>query len=225
MCTQASPGTTSPAVLREPSRYSTTLEQELLSNYPVSMPTTAIDDYRVLVAVGHPLRRRLLDVLRVERAATTSALADRLGVAVGSVSHHAKVLAEHGLVVAAPELARDRRERWWRLGDARLSWSTQQFADTPAGAAASAAAEDLSVRLQLERLQAWRAERVSTASPQWQDAATSTDTWLHLTAEELTALSEELTAVLLRWAERGRSDDLPGRRPVFAFAHAFPAQP
>jgi len=188
------------------------------------MPAEPVDDYRVLVAVGHPLRRRLLDVLRVERAATTSALAERLGVAVGSVSHHAKVLAEHGLVVPAPELAKDRRERWWRLGDARVSWSTQAFADDPAATAASTAADDLSVRLQLERLRAWRSGRTSSP-PEWQDAATSTDTWLQLTPEELGEMSEELTAVLLRWAERGRSGDRPGRRPVFAFAHAFPAQP
>lgn len=188
------------------------------------MPADRVDDYRVLVAVGHPLRRRLLDVLRVERAATTSTLAARLGVAVGSVSHHAKVLAEHGLVVPAPELAKDRRERWWRLGDARVSWSTQQFADDPAGAAASRAADDLSTRLQLERLQAWRSTQ-ATAPAEWQDAATSTDTWMDLTPEELTELSEELTAVLLRWAERGRSSDRPGRRPVFVFAHAFPAEP
>jgi DNA-binding transcriptional ArsR family regulator len=188
------------------------------------MPSDQVDDYRVLVAVGHPLRRRMLDVLRVERAATASALAARLGVAVGSISHHAKVLAEHGLVVAAPELARDRRERWWRLGDARVSWSPRQFADDPAEAAASAAADDLTTRLQLERLHIWRSQRASFP-PEWQDAATSTDTWLHLTSEELAELSEELTAVLLRWAMRGRAEDRPGRRPVFAFAHAFPAQP
>lgn len=188
------------------------------------MPNEPIDDYRVLVAVAHPLRRRLLDVLRVEQAATTSALAQRLEVAVGSVSHHAKVLAEHGLVVPAPELARDGRERWWRLGDARISWSTTQFADDPAGASASAAAHDLSVRLQLERLQTWRTERASTA-PEWQDAATSTDSWLHLTPEELVQLSEELTEVIGRWADRGHSGDDPRRRPVFAFAHTFPSRP
>lgn len=188
------------------------------------MPDGPLDDYRVLVAVGHPLRRRLLDVLRVEQAATTSVLAERLGVAVGSVSHHARVLAQHGLVLPAPELARDRRERWWRLGDARLSWSTTQFADDPAGASASAAADDLSVRLQLERLQTWRTERAET-DPEWQDAATSTDTWLHLTPDELRQLSEELTEVLGRWADRGRSGEDPRRRPVFAFAHTFPSRP
>ncbi|SDD31967.1 winged helix-turn-helix domain-containing protein [Auraticoccus monumenti] len=188
------------------------------------MPDEPLDDYRVLVAVGHPLRRRLLDVLRVEQAATTSALAERLGVAVGSVSHHAKVLAEHGLVVPAPELAKDRRERWWRLGDARISWSSTQFADDPAGASASAAAYDLSVRLQLERLQTWRTERGSS-SREWQDAATSTDTWLHLTPEEARELAEELTAVLGRWADHGRQGEDPRRQPVFAFAHTFPSRP
>lgn len=190
----------------------------------MSMVAGLVEDYRVLATVAHPVRRRLLDVLRVEGAATASTLAARLGIAVGSVSHHAKVLAEHGLVVPAPELARDRRERWWRLGDARVSWSITHFADDPAGAAASEAADDLSTRLQLERLQAWRSVRAS-APRQWQDAATSTDTWMHLTPQELSELSEELTQVMLRWAERGREGDRAGRRAVFAFAHAFPSEP
>lgn len=188
------------------------------------MPAEPVRDYRVLAAVANPLRRRLLDVLRVEQAATASTLAARLGVAVGSVSHHAKVLAEHGLIVPAPELARDKRESWWRLGDPRVSWSTRDFADDPAGFAASTAADQLSTRLQLERLQAWRSAR-EEAAPEWQDAATSTDTWLNLTPDELAGLSAELTAVLLRWVDRGRAGDPEGRRPVFAFAHAFPAEP
>lgn len=188
------------------------------------MPTDRVLDYRVLAAVANPVRRRLLDVLRVEQAATASTLAARLGVAVGSVSHHAKVLAEHGLIVPAPELARDKRESWWRLGDPRVSWSTRQFADDTAGFAASEAADELSTRLQLERLQAWRSAR-DDAAPAWQDAATSSDRWLNLTPDELVAMSDELNEVLARWAEHGRAGSLEGRRPVFAFAHAFPSEP
>ena len=68
----------------------------------------------VLRAVAHPLRRRLLDVLRVDGPQTASLLAEHTGEAVGNVSHHVRVLQRAGLVEAAPELARDRRERWWR---------------------------------------------------------------------------------------------------------------
>ena len=68
-------------------------------------------DARVLTAMAHPLRRRLLDVLRVHGPGTASVLAERTAQAVGNVSHHMRILAEAGLVEEAPELARDRRER------------------------------------------------------------------------------------------------------------------
>lgn len=187
------------------------------------MPAENITDYRVLAAVAHPVRRRLLDVLRVEQAASVGVLADRLGVAVGSVSHHAKVLAGHGLIVEAPELARDARERWWRLGDARISWSNRAFADDPAGSVVAQAVDELSLRLQLERLTAWRAANAE-AAPAWQDAATSTDMWLRLTPDELAQVSGELTELLSRWRTRELPDDEP-REPVFVFAHAFPSNP
>ena len=75
----------------------------------------AVTDSRaVLAALAHPFRRRLMDVLKVDGPSTAACSpAHRPGV--GNVSHHLKVLAAAGLVEEAPELARDRRERWWRL--------------------------------------------------------------------------------------------------------------
>jgi DNA-binding MarR family transcriptional regulator len=57
-------------------------------------------------------------LLRVHGPSTASAIAERTGQAVGNVSHHLKVLAVGDLIEKAPELAKDRRERWWR------AWST-----------------------------------------------------------------------------------------------------
>lgn len=188
------------------------------------MPADPVTDYRVLAAVAHPLRRRLLDLLRADGPATATTLAARTGAAVGSVSHHARVLAAHGLVLEAPELARDGRERWWRLGDARVSWSTRDFADDPAGAAASSAAEELGLRRQLELLDGWRS-RTATADPAWVDAAHSTDMWMRLTPDELRTMSAELDALLQAWRTRALPDDGAEREAVFVFARAFPARP
>jgi DNA polymerase-1 len=77
--------------------------------------------------VGGPLRRRLLSLLKVEGPASVGMLADRTGQAVGNVSHHLRVLAQAGLIEEAPELARDRRERWWRRTANRLTWSSADF--------------------------------------------------------------------------------------------------
>ena len=76
-------------------------------------------DAAPLAALAHPFRSRIMDALKVDGPSTASMLAARTGQAVGNASHHLKVLAAAGLVEEAPELARDRRERWWRLVERR----------------------------------------------------------------------------------------------------------
>src|SRR5919112_2174624 len=91
-----------------------------------------VTDAKALSAMANPFRSRMMDALKVDGPSTASALAERTGQAVGSASHHLKVLAEAELVVEAPELARDRRERWWRLAAPGTRWSRQEFADDTA---------------------------------------------------------------------------------------------
>ena len=173
----------------------------------------------VLRAVAHPLRRRALDVLRVHGPQTASLLAERTGEAVGNLSHHLRVLHRAGLVEPAPELARDRRERWWRLVRRGLQWAETDFLDDPAAAAAADAATRLGLQRQVELARAW----LAAPDPAWRDAAFSTDAWLHLSPQELAELSEAVTALYDRY--RDRPDDGAERRPVFLFARGFPAQP
>src|ERR1700735_2334588 len=90
-----------------------------------------ITDSRVLAAYSHPLRRRLLDALSVGDAATASMLAEATGQAVGNVSHHLKVLASAQLIEEAPELARDRRERWWRVASRRIAGASDDLRGDP----------------------------------------------------------------------------------------------
>ena len=181
-----------------------------------------ITDSRVLAVLAHPLRRRLLDVLKVDGPATATALAARTGQAVANVSHHVRMLQGADLVTEAPELARDGWERWWRLTSPTLRWSTVDFADDPAAAAVAAAALSINLDHHTATVRAWYA--VSEERPQWRTSAFSTDRWLRLTPAELAELSDELVAVLTRWAERTPSDDAD-RETVFVFAHGVPAQP
>jgi DNA-binding transcriptional ArsR family regulator len=78
-------------------------------------PARTVTEAKALAALAHPYRARLMDALKVDGPSTATELARRTGQAVGSASHHLKVLHDAGLVAEAPELARDRRERWWRL--------------------------------------------------------------------------------------------------------------
>ena len=182
-----------------------------------------LTDARALSALANPHRARVVDALAVDGPSTASALAARTGQAVGSASHHLKVLSRAGLVEEAPELARDRRERWWRLVTPSTRWSRAEFADDSAAVSAALAAESLAMQRQHERAREWLA-RSETAGV-WDSAAFATQTWLTLSAAELDDVSRELLAVLTRWRQRDIPADDAERESVFVFARGFPAQP
>lgn len=182
-----------------------------------------LTEAKALSALAHPFRSRIMDALRVDGPSTASALAQRTGQAVGNASHHLKVLAEAGLVVEAPELAKDRRERWWRLADRGTRWSRQEFADDPSAVEAAHAAEALALRRQFARAQDWLDNAES--SPEWDDAAFATQSWIRVSVDELHAFGEELITLLGRWSDREVPDDGVEREPVFVFGRGFPAQP
>lgn len=182
-----------------------------------------ITEAKALSAMANPFRARMMDALKVDGPSTASALAQRTGQAVGSASHHLKVLAEAGLVEEAPELAKDRRERWWRLVDPGTRWSRADFADDTAAVTAAYAAEALALQRQFERTREWNANAASV--PEWDEAAFATQNWMRLTPAELGELSAEIVDVLVRWSRREVPDDGQEREPVFVFARGFPAQP
>lgn len=188
------------------------------------MPVRQITDSRVLAAMAHPLRRRLMDVLKVDGPSTATALARRTDQAVANISHHLRVLAGAELVQEAPELARDRRERWWQLVPASLRWSTSDFAEDPASAAIAEAAQRLNLDHQIELVRRWygAGEKQREA---WGEGPFSTDKWLSLTPGELAELSKQMNELLDRWARRPAPDDGQRRDPVFVFSIGVPGQP
>ncbi|KAA1396102.1 ArsR/SmtB family transcription factor [Aeromicrobium ginsengisoli] len=181
-----------------------------------------VTEAAVLSAMAHPFRARLIDALKVDGPSTASALSQRTGQAVGSVSHHLKVLAEVKLVEEVPELARDRRERWWRLVDAGWKWTTSDFADDPVAATVAAAAESAHFNRQVARTHEWLDNHDEAG--EWVDAAFATQNWLHLTPTELSELSVEIVALLQRWHDRP-TDDGVERQPVLVYSRGFPSQP
>ncbi len=182
-----------------------------------------ITDAKALSAMANAFRSRMMDALKVDGPSTASALAARTGQAVGSASHHLKVLSEAGLVEEAPELAKDRRERWWRLVDPGTRWSRADFADDTAAVTAAYAAEALTVQRQFERVQEWNANAATV--PEWDDVAFATQNWMRLSPAEMREVADELVEVLVRWSQRQIPDDGVEREPVFVFSRGFPAQP
>jgi len=194
------------------------------------MSARTVTDYQVLAALAHPLRRRLLDVLRVDGPSTASMLAERTDQNVGNISHHVRVLASQGLVEEAPELAKDRRERWWRAVSMSLRWSTTDFDREPAAEAAAQAASFLGLDRQVGLVRSWL-ESETGDTVEWRDASFNSDAWLQLSAAELVEMSREINDLVQRWRDRtegqGAATDPAAaeRRPVFFLARGFPARP
>lgn len=67
----------------------------------------------MLKAMSHPLRRRMIKVLSALEFARAADIAEALDTPANSVSFHLRVLADAGMIVEAPEHARDRRDRVW----------------------------------------------------------------------------------------------------------------
>jgi DNA-binding transcriptional ArsR family regulator len=175
-----------------------------------------------LAALANPFRARMIDALQVDGPSTASMLAARSGQAVGSASHHLKVLAAAGLVEEAPELARDRRERWWRLVSKSWEWNRSDLEDT-AAQTASLAAESMQLRRHFDRAREWLDNH--DAAGEWADAAFVNTTWLRLTPTELNELGAEVRDLLRKWKARENVDDGQEREPIYVFSRGFPAQP
>jgi DNA-binding transcriptional ArsR family regulator len=183
-----------------------------------------VTDTKVLAAMTHPLRRRLLSLLKLDGPATASLLAQRTGQAVGNISHHLHALAGAGLIEEVPELARDRRERWWRRTAGALRWSSADFADEAASDLVFRAAESLNLDYQVSLLRQW-AQADDEEHARWPAGPFSTDSWMRLTDAELAELGAEMIALIRRWADRELPEDGQRRDPVFVFGRGIPGQP
>jgi DNA-binding transcriptional ArsR family regulator len=212
----------------------------------------SIDDPEVLKGLAQPIRQRLYRLLTQIGPATVGTLAKRVNGDPGLVSYHLRELARRGFIEDVPDLARDRRERWWRTVPGSTSWSSRDF-PTPEGQAIASAVKGQMVADEFARLHRYEQSR-ETWSEAWQDATLSSDSFLRLTPGELAQLSAELQEVLQRWGRHGRqaserergdtarggeqsgvagersdrteaAGDGENREHVFLFLHAFPERP
>lgn len=193
------------------------------SGSPAERAATTLTDAETLSAYANPQRSRIMDVLSLHGPSTASAIAQRTSMAVGSASHHLKVLEQAGLVEQAPELARDRRERWWRPTSRRVRWSRHEFTDDPAAMSAAEEAEMLTLRRQYDRTLGWLTELAE--SELFDSNAFATQGWAHLSHDELGEIGAEIVEVINRWCSRPVPEDQVEREAVYLFARGFPAQP
>ena len=140
----------------------------------------------ILRGIAHPLRVRLLGLLREDGPSTATRLAERTGQSSGATSYHLRQLAVYGFVVE--EARSGGRERWWRAAHRTTTLEADDVREAPAEAEAylrAVAAE------YADRTDRWLAE--APALPRsWDQAATLSDYRLRLTAEEATRLLSDL---------------------------------
>ncbi len=182
----------------------------------------------LLIAFHHPLRRWLTELLAVDGPANVGQLAARTELAVGSVSHHLKVLHQQDLVEPAPELARDTRESWWRIKPRSMSWSVEDFEEGTLGRRVARTAEAENLRFQVRAMQDWL-RRAPIESAGWRTAAYSSDTYVPATEEQVQDLAGRIGDLVRAWSAECTADAEQhpdaARRPVRAIARVFPSEP
>lgn len=181
-------------------------------------------DARSLRGVAHPLRTRLLGLLRADGPSTATKLAERLGLSSAATSYHLRQLAAYGFV-AEDEGRGKTRERWWRAVH-RSTWFdpsalegtgenpeeldalSQEYMRSVFDAYARSAFEYLEIEHRLPR--------------QWRDVSNFSDTMLSLTPGEARRLAAEMDALLYGYRRRDAPDQPEGARPVRVQYQLFP---
>ncbi len=167
-----------------------------------------------LKALSHPVRLRMLGLLRAEGPATATMLATRLGLNTGATSYHLRQLAQHGFVDDDAERG-NARDRWWRA--AHQSTSTAASGDPEARAAQDAFAQAVAV-IHTEQLQRAVEEQELLPEP-WREASTFSDWLVRVTPAKARALRAALAEILFAVDEE---PDDPDAADFMVVLQAYP---
>ena len=179
-----------------------------------------LHDPRVLRAIAHPVRSRILTELDASGSLGAADVALLLGIPANSASFHLRQLAKFGLVEEDPEAARDKRDRVWKATEEDgYDVSLNEVEKAPGGKAASAVFRRTKA--------AWGHRLVDLAygedrSPGIQ--RTVAEQAVRLTKAEARQLGEELTELVDGWRKRnqGHADDGRLTYHVFQIIQPFP---
>jgi DNA-binding transcriptional ArsR family regulator len=174
-------------------------------------------DPAALRALSHPVRLRILGLLRGDGPATATTLAARLGLNSGATSYHLRQLAAHGFVVDDPERG-NARDRWWKAAHQSTRFDPAD-AVSPDEVEALSAFEQAIAVTHTERLQRAVEER-ALLPHEWRSASTLSDWGIRLTAERARALVKSIGALVEETVEAGEDEE--GAEIFELHVHAFP---
>jgi DNA-binding MarR family transcriptional regulator len=152
----------------------------------VTAPRTlsrVVPDPTALKALTHPVRLRMLGMLRVDGPATATQLAARLGLNSGATSYHLRQLAQYGFIEEAPHASR--RDRWVPASEVEGEALDLDLAFNQA-----------ILSLQVGQMQQ-ALEEYAELPAEWRKASTASDIIIPMTAEQAEALTRRLTDIIL----------------------------
>jgi predicted ArsR family transcriptional regulator len=161
-----------------------------------------LSDVRMLRGIAHPVRNRILEELSASGPMRAADVAEQLGVPANQASFHLRQLAKYGLVEEAPELARDGRDRVWRVvHEEGVSVNLEELAQQEGGKAA----------ITVFRKQ-WSAEahdsisRAEHAERQRDVTVAVSSSALRLTKAEAKELAGDLNELIDGWRLKGQRE-------------------
>jgi predicted ArsR family transcriptional regulator len=167
-----------------------------------------LTDPVALRAYAHPLRMKLVGLLRREGPHTATQAAEKVGESVPNCSFHLRQLAKYGLVERAP--GADARERPWRATALFTSW--EGGTDDAEHQAAVDHLEAVVFARYAERVQEFIRHR-HLESTEWRRVTGPSDYYVHVTADELAELQRRVDELLEAYRHRANE---PSLRPAGA---------
>ena len=187
---------------------------------PRGKTVTRLADPRALRAYAHPVRMRLIGLLRTEGPLTATRAAELLNESSGTCSFHLRQLAKYGLVEEAG--GGTGREKPWRATTTSTDWDVAG-GGTAEMAAATGLLNAVVAEQYFEQLMRWL--EASPGEPaEWRQAAPFGDRILYVTAEELEELGRRVSGLIDEYFERHLRPELrpAGARMVTWLQLAFP---
>ncbi len=181
-----------------------------------------VTDERALNALAHPLRSRLVVLLRADGPATATRLAERVHESSGVTSYHLRRLADVGLVAEVPDRG-TKRERWWRSVYEMTQWTAADFLGNKAAHQTTVSWRREVFRWQWRLLEQWLSEE-SEWDKSWVEAADYSDSLLELTPESLKAMSEEIWDVVQRYRNQKPPAGTANTARVVWLQHSIPVR-
>jgi DNA-binding transcriptional ArsR family regulator len=186
---------------------------------PKDRKTVRLTDPKGLRAYAHPIRLKLMGLLRRAGPMTATQAGERIGESAASCSFHLRQLANYGLVEEAG--GGRGRERPWRATAVTTEWPAG--GSDPDAAEAGAMLSRVVVEHYFEQAIGWLDRRREEPSD-WAENAVVSDHVVYLTAAELDEIGARMRALLDPYLERNEDSGArpAGARPVSYIQLGFP---